>query len=242
MLEQVVIPADCNGPPGLGNGGYVAGLLASRVAGDAEVRLSRGFPVAVPLAILRGDDGMVRCRLDGEELGWARPVELHLRVPPPPALDEARAASARFQCIHRSAPRGCFVCSPLRGPKDGLRLFCGPLAPPAARRTGNLVAGVWEPGERWRDASGHLAPVHVWAALDCPGGYAIAARSPQAGRQMLGTCTASLRQPLAPGERYIVSGWEIAPPAGRKRFMGVAIHDAGGGLRACASQIWIQSR
>ena len=237
MLAEVILDPVCNGPPGRGNGGYVSGVLAGYVAGDAEVRLSRGFPVATPLTIARGDDGSVRCLLDGEELGRARPVDLQLQVPAPPSLEDARAAAARFRFIHRSDPRGCYVCSPSRSAGEGLRLFCGPLAP--AVSGGNLVAAVWGPGAQWCDDSGHIAPVHVWGALDCPGGYAIAELDP-AGRYLLGSCTASLRRPLLPHKPCIVSSWEVAPPAGRKRFMGVAIHDADGELLACASQTWIQ--
>lgn len=236
ILEEAIIPALCNGPRGLGNGGYVAGMLARHIAGDAEVRLARGFPVAEPLTLRRAADGSVRCERQGEELGRARPIALDIEVPAPPSPAEARAAGARYHFLHRSDRRGCYVCSPLRTPDQGLRLFCGPLAP--GRR--NLVAALWRPGGVWGDARGQIDQRHVWGALDCPGGYAIAALAPGAGSHMLGTCAASIRAPLAAGETYVVSSWEIAPPAGRKRFMGVAIHDAEARLRACASQIWIR--
>lgn len=236
ILEELIIPALFNGPPGLGNGGYVAGALARHIAGAAEVRLARGFPVAVPLTLRRAADGSVSCEYEGEELGRARPIALDLEVPVPPSLDEARAAGSRYRFLHRSDRRGCYVCSPLRNPDEGLRLFCGPLAP----GRGNLVAAVWSPGRAWGDARGQVSPIHVWGALDCPGGYAIAALAPGAGNHMLGTCAASIRAPLAVGETFVVSAWESAPPVGRKRFMGVAIHDPDARLRACASQIWIR--
>lgn len=236
ILEELIIPALFNGPRGLGNGGYVAGALARHIAGDAEVRLARGFPVAVPLTLRRAADGSVSCEREGEELGRARPIALDLEVPAPPSLEEARAAGARYRFIHCSDPRGCYVCSPLRNPEEGLRLFCGPLAPGRS----NLVAAAWRPGSAWGDARGRIAAPHVWGALDCPGGYAIAALAPGAGSHMLGTCAASIRTPLTAAETYVLSAWEIAPAAGRKRFMGVAIHDANARLRACASQVWIR--
>lgn len=236
--EILIIDARYNGPVGRGNGGYVAGVMAAFLSGDAEVRIMRGFPVATPLAIRRHPDGEVSCHLDDQELGRARPLELVLQIPPPPTLSAARAAAERFRFLHGSDVRGCYVCSPRRAPGEGLRLFCGPL-PEAAGAT--IVAGVWEPGPELLDASGQVAPEQVWAALDCPGGYAIAALAPDVGVQLLGTCAASLKQPLRAGASYIVSSWQLAPPQGRKRFMGVAIHGVTGELMACVRQTWIDA-
>lgn len=236
---EVIIDARYNGPRGLGNGGYIAGAMAAFVSGDAEVRILKGFPLATPLAIHHHADGSVSCHLDDQELGRARALVLDLAVPPSPGLDAARAAAGRFRCIHISDPRGCYVCSPKRAPGDGLRLFCWPLVPGASAAA--IVAGVWTPERAVCDQLGRVAPVQVWAALDCPGAYAIAALAPDAGRQLLGTCAASLKQPLHAGESYILSSWQLAPPEGRKRFMGVAIHDVAGELIACARQIWIDA-
>ncbi len=237
MSETLYIDARYNGPVGRGNGGYIAGALAAFVEGDAEVHILRGFPVATLLAIRRHADGSVSCHLDDQELGRARPLQLVLDIPPPPTLSAARAAGERFHFLHASDVRGCYVCSPRRAPGEGLRLFCGPLQ----EGGDNIVAGVWEPGPELLDARGQVAPVQVWAALDCPGGYAIAALAPDVGIQLLGTCAASLKQPLRAGESYIVSSWQLAPPDGRKRFMGVAIHAVTGELMACARQIWIDA-
>ncbi|MGD9984163.1 MAG: hypothetical protein AB7S51_08380 [Porticoccaceae bacterium] len=236
--ETLLIDARYNGPVGRGNGGYIAGAMAAFVSGDAEVRIMRGFPVATALTIRRHPDGSVSCHLDDQELGRARPLELELEIPPPPTLSAARAAVERFRFLHGSDVRGCYVCSPRRAPGEGLRLFCGPL-PEAAGDT--IVAGVWEPGLELLDASGQVAREQVWAALDCPGGYGIAALAPDIGVQLLGTCAASLKQPLRAGASYIVSSWQLAPPQGRKRFMGVAIHGVTGELMACARQTWIDA-
>jgi hypothetical protein len=232
---ELIIEARYNGPRGLGNGGYVAGALADFVVGDAEVRLQQGFPLDTPLTVARDAEGGVRCLLGDRQLGSARPLRFDLAIPPPPTLAAAAAATGRFRCIHFSDPRGCYVCSPQRAPGDGLRAFCGPLG--AGREP--IVAGVWVPDAALADADGCIAPRLVWAALDCPGGYAIAALAPDAGRQLLGTCAATLRRPLRAGARYILSSWQVAPPEGRKRFMGVAIHDTQGALCAAARQIWI---
>lgn len=232
---ELIIDARYNGPRGLGNGGYVAGVLADLVAGDAEVRIQRGVPLGARLAVVSDSEGGIRCLLGDLQLGTARPMMLDLAVPSPPTPAAAAEATGRFRCIHFSDPRGCYVCSPQRAPGDGLRVFCGPLEPGGEL----IVAGVWVPDAALADAEGCIAPRLVWAALDCPGGYAIATLAPDAGRQLLGTCAATLRRQLRVGARYILSSWQVAPPEGRKRFMGVAIHDAEGVLCAAARQIWI---
>lgn len=235
-VTELIVATRYNGPRGLGNGGYVAGALAEFISGDAEVCLQQGFPLDTPLAVVRDDDDSIRCLLGDRQLGSARPVRVDLSIPPPPAREAAREATARFRCIHFSDPRGCFVCSPHRPAGEGLRLRCGALDPNQEL----IVAGLWRPDAELADDDGRIAPRLVWAALDCPGGYAIAAQAPEAGRQLLGTCAATLRRALRAGATYILSSWQIMPPEGRKRFMGVAIHDADGELCAAARQIWIE--
>ena len=138
---ELIIEARYNGPRGLGNGGYVAGALAGFIAGDAEVRIQRGFPLDTPLAVVGDGDGGVRCQQGDLLLGTARPARGDLAIPKPPAWDAARDATARFRCIHFSDPRGCFVCSPHRPAGEGLRLHCGPLDPTQDL----IVAGLWRP-------------------------------------------------------------------------------------------------
>ena len=236
---ELIIDARYNGPCGLGNGGYIAGALAAFVSGDSEVRIMKGFPLDTSLAVVRDPDGGVRCLLEDQVLGTARPIAFDLAVPVPPPPDAARRAGGRFRFLHDSDPRGCYVCSPKRSPGDGLRLFCGPLLP--GESASAAVAGVWRPDAELADGEGWIPSRLVWAALDCPGAYAIAALAPDAGRQLLGTCGASLKGPLYAGESYILSSWQLAPPEGRKRFMGVAIHDVAGELLAWARQIWIDA-
>lgn len=233
---EVIIDARYNGPPGLGNGGYVAGVLADFVVGDAEVRLQQGFPLDTRLAVVPDGEGGIRCLLGDRQLGTARPIELDLLVPSPPSLEAAREATDRFRFLHASDPRGCYACSPGRAWGDGLRVFCGPLEPEQEL----IVAGLWQPDPMVADADGRIPPRLVWTALDCPGGYAISAREARPARHLLGSCAATLRRSLHAGSTYIFSSWQLAQPEGRKRFMGVAIHDAEGTLCAAARQIWIE--
>jgi hypothetical protein len=139
------------------------------------------------------------------------------------------------------------VCSPLRSEENGLRVFCGPLSEVVAPEPSidwpteiekNLVATVWRPSDKCCNNEGNIDNIYVWSALDCPGAYAIKAAEADAGLQLLGTCSGSIKTPLKPNEDYVISSWKISPNSGRKRFMGVAIHDCAGELMACAKQIW----
>lgn len=73
---------------------------------------------------------------------------------------------------------------------------------------------------------GHIKPEFVWAALDCPGGWAVAVfqREPQI---LLGQLTVEIVCPLPGGEQYVAVGWPIAKE-GRKCRAGTAIFSTPG--------------
>ena len=243
---SVSIDSIYNGPVNCGNGGYISGLLAGFIEGDAEIRINAAFPVETPLQVKNTDKG-IGVYLDDKLLGSARSIQLELTIPTPPDLASATAASQRFDFMHASDPKGCYVCSPLRTGENGLRVFCGALneviEPDSSidwptQIEKNIVAAVWRPSDKICNSVGNIDNIYVWSALDCPGAYAIKAVEADAGLQLLGTCTGSIKTPLKPNEDYIISSWKISPNSGRKRFMGVAIHNTTGALMACAEQIW----
>ena len=80
-------------------------------------------------------------------------------MPAPVSVAEAAEASPRYAGFVHHAYNTCFVCGPAR--EDGLRVYAGPVE----GRPG-LVASPWTPAEDVR-------PELVWAALDCPSGWAV---------------------------------------------------------------------
>ena len=243
---SVSIDSVYNGPVNCGNGGYISGLLAGFIEGDAEIRINAAFPVETSLQVKKSDEG-IGVYLDDKLLGSARSIQLELAIPTPPDLANATAASQRFDFIHSSDSKGCYVCSPLRTDENGLRVFCGALDEVVKPNSSidwstqtekNIVAAVWRPADNLCNDEGSIDNIYVWSALDCPGAYAIKAIEPNTGIQLLGTCSGSIKMPLSANEDYIVSSWKISPNSGRKRFMGVAIHNSAGELMACAEQIW----
>ncbi len=243
MEQTLTIDGIYNGATGVANGGYSCGVVASFISGDAEVRLNAAFPTETPLTVKSSAEGNVEFFLEQNcskttLLGSGKPTLLDLEVPNPPNYEAARQASENFIFLHRVDPRGCYVCSPIRPAGEGLRLFIGPLPNIQGKSMGeNLVASVWRPSPEQAKADGYIDPVYIWSVLDCPGVTALKLRNPGSGVLVLGSCAASMKEKLPASEHYVVSAWEIDPPQGAKRFMGVAIHSRTGKLMACARQV-----
>ena len=230
MEDQFIrIDRRFRGPPDSGNGGYVAGLLARALGGSGvEVTLRAPPPLDRELRVVAGVDGAEL--LAGDVLiSAARRATVDIAVPPPPSLDDARSAERDFAGFEHHPFPGCFVCGPERAAGDGLRIF------PGAMAGDERVAGVWTPDETLSDGDGSVAVEHVWAALDCPGYFAVRER---AGIAVLGRMAAEVVRRRLVGEAIIVTGWGIGSE-GRKHRVGTALHDRDGKLCARAVATWV---
>jgi hypothetical protein len=213
----VIIPPRYNGPPGSANGGYACGLISEALGGGFEVTLLRPPPVGVDLDLvgheLRHGDVVIA------EARRAPPFDLD--VPASVSVEEAEEASKRYPGFQHHAYPTCFTCGPERD--DGLRIFPGPVE----GRDG-LVASPWTPEE--------VRPEIIWAALDCPGGWAV--DDFQREGVMLGRMAAGIRELPRVGERHVVVGWPVGEE-GRKRHAGSALYSASGEVLALARSTWI---
>jgi hypothetical protein len=216
---EVVIDPRFNGPSGSGNGGYTCGVVAGLLdTSSAEVTLRLPPPLGRPL---RWDGARL---WDGEALvAEAEPAALELDVPDPPSFADAQRATPSFAGFVEHAYPTCFVCGPLRAPGDGLRIFAAPVDA--------IVAAPWRPEE--------VRSEYVWAALDCPGAYALewAGRS----EMLLGRLHGRIDREPRPGEQCVVVGWPLGRD-GRKGYAGTALFSDGGELLACARATWIEPR
>jgi hypothetical protein len=220
----MIVPGRYNGPPGSANGGYMCGLVAGVLGGVAEVTLRLPPPLDRELEVVR-EDGRVEIR-DGEAVvAEAEGVALDVEVPPAVSVEEAAAASRRYAGFVHHAYNTCFVCGPAR--EDGLRVYAGPVE----GRPG-LVASPWTPGEEPR-------PELVWAALDCPSGWAV--DDFQREGVLLGRMAAQVDRLPAAGEPHVVLGWRVGA-YGRKRHAGSALFTADGELLARARSTWLVPR
>jgi hypothetical protein len=217
----MIVPRRFNGPPDSGNGGYTCGLVAGIVGSSAEVTLRLPPPLDRELDVSRCG-GRVEIR-DGEALvAEAEPAVLELDVPAPVSVEEAEVASHHYAGFTHHAYNTCFVCGPRR--EDGLRVYAGPVE----GRPG-VVASPWLPPQGVR-------PELVWAALDCPSGWAV--DDFQREGVLLGRMAAEIARLPEPGEKHVVMAWRVGED-GRKRFAGSALLTAEGEVLARARSTWI---
>ena len=213
------------GPLTSANGGYACGRLAAHVgAAEVEVTLRLPPPLERSLALRNLDDTVVL--LDGDAVvAEARPAALELE--PPPAVSPREAEAARERHVRGSSPefRECFVCGD-RPEGDGLVVRVG-----AVDGREPLHAAPWTPTESAFEI--------VWAAIDCPGAYAVGADG--RGEVVLGRMTARVRRVPDAGESCVVTAWPLGED-GRKLFAGTALLADDGELLALAHQVWIEPR
>lgn len=228
--DSLTIARRFRGPPQSGNGGYTCGCLARHVEGPALVRLMAPPPVDRPLRV-EVSDGVARLWDGATQLAEARPSSFEVEVPRLPSFEEAAAASRRYTGFRRHPFPGCFVCGPQRADDDGMHLHAGPLG-----RDG-IVATPWLPAADLC-SDGVVCGEFVWAALDCPGAFAVMPEEPDRAI-VLGQIEARITGTLAAGAHSVVIGWPISIQ-GRKRIVGTAIADAAGALVASARATWIE--
>jgi hypothetical protein len=205
--DVIVIERRFRGPQSSGNGGYTSGHVAQLVGTDTvEVTLRLPPPLDTPMQVER--DGETVRILDGDRLVVeARPAELELELPEPVSFEEASRLSAAAADDPDHPFPGCFTCGPARAEGDGLRLKAAPVG------DGSLVAP-------WRVAGAE--PELVWAALDCPGAFAV---NPDFARGLtvLGRLTARILEVPRPGDECVVVAWPLGGDDERRFHAGTAV-------------------
>jgi hypothetical protein len=222
---EITFPHRFRGPLTSANGGYACGRLAA-FADAEEVEVTLRLPPPLDRALEVRRDGNVVALLDGEAVvAEARPASVAASPPAPVSLTEAEEAVARHVRIGSEVFRKCFVCG-IREEGDGLGIYAGPV-------TGRepLHAAPWTVHES--------APEIVWAAIDCPGAYAVGAEG--RGETVLGRMAARVLHVPDVGARCVVLSWPLGED-GRKLFAGTALFAEDGELLAYARQTWIAPR
>ncbi|MDP9444761.1 MAG: hypothetical protein M3P83_10640 [Actinomycetota bacterium] len=222
------LPARFNGPDGSANGGYACGSLACALAppdGAGLQVVRRPPPLEVDLAVR--DDGLY----DGEHLiAQAQPAEVTGDVPRATVEQAQEAQSRHIGFVRHTFPR-CFTCGPERAPGDGLRIFPGSVG------DDGVVAAVWEPDPAFADADGAVDPVMLWAALDCPSGIAVIAKSDRPA--VLGRLAVVRHAPVLAGRRHVVVGWPRQGAGRRALPAGSALLGEDGEVVAQAEAVWV---
>ena len=225
----VTIPRRFNGPADSGNGGYSCGAFAVATGEDLRVRLHVPPPLDVPLTVeTDATDGTKWILRDGDRVvASGVQAKLELTVPGAPAYVQAVWASQHYAGFkEHNFPDG-FVCGPHRRRGDGLRIFPGLL-------DSDIVAAPWLPADDLDGGDGKVAVEFHWAALDCPGYFALG--TPR--RMLLGEMQAHVDRRVHTGESCTVIGWKMGSER-RKHYSGTAVFDQDGELCARARQTWV---
>jgi hypothetical protein len=222
---ELVFERRFRGPLTSANGGYACGRLAAYVEAEAvEVTLRLPPPLDRALDVRR--DGTSALLLDGDALvAEAHPASLEVETPAPVSIREAEQAAARHVRVGNPVFQECFVCG-VREEEDGLAVYAGPVP---GREP--LHAAPW----LVRDSG----PALAWAAVDCPGAYAVGAEG--RGEIVLGRMAARVARVPDAGERCVVAAWPLGEE-GRKLYAGTALFSEEGELLTLARQTWIEPR
>lgn len=214
--EYFEIDERFRGPPNSGNGGYVCGRIAQHLHGTATVRLKAPPPLN-SLLRLESTENEARLFCESTLVGEAKRAELDLSAGPCPSFATAQSSMANFVGFNSHQFPGCFVCGPIRAAGDGMRIFPG-----SSPDTANL-ASPWIPDETLADETGTVRKEFLWAALDCPGGFAVFPL-PEGTATVLGELCASILGTVKVGERCVVTAWPLQR-VGRKREAGSAVYN-----------------
>ena len=232
-----VVPSRFCGQPESGNGGWVSGHVAALLHPTPDesvtVRLRTPPPLDRELQVVQGGtDGPRTVVVDDGEHPVAEattgPALQPAGIPAPVSFATAVADGEGYEGLTEHPFPTCFSCGTARERGDGLRL-----------QPGRVAGGDGEYAAAWVPAA-DVDVETVWAALDCPGGWA----SGIAGRPMvLGTMTAQVASLPAVGEEHVVMAWQRdgadRGASSRKYTSGTALYAADGRLLAQAEATWI---
>jgi hypothetical protein len=225
MPTMVTVPCRFCGPPDSGNGGYTCGLLAKELGSVVECTLRTPVPLEMPLEFERTQSGGV-LRNGTSVVVEAAAVSIAVS---PPASVRFKAATDVMAMDPRHPFPTCFVCGPQRRVHDGLRIFPAPIKNEA-------YAAAWIPDHEFGNDQHQLRPEFLWAALDCPTGFA--AGFPTAGKLVTGRLAVQQLKAIRTGTGCVIMSWPLGID-GRKHFSAACLYQ-NDELCAVARATWIR--
>jgi hypothetical protein len=146
-------------------------------------------------------------------------------------MDVARHAMRSSPAFDPAHPfPTCFVCGPKRAIHDGLRIFPAPV-------NSSVYVATWVPDRDFGDDEGRLLPEFLWAAMDCPTGFA--AGFPTAGRLVTGRLAVQQLKSIQTKVECVLMSWPLSI-AGRKHFSAACLYQQKD-LCAVARATWINT-
>jgi len=198
-------------------------------------------PLGQRLDIVAGEHS-VELRKEKTTLAMGRRVRVDVPEIPLVSFRDAQDAvrQSSYDASRHTLPT-CFVCGPARVHGDGLRIIPCPLPPRDDCKTGTL-AEPWVPYSDLAGEEGAVADEFIWAALDCPTGFAGvgAQHLGMTGAEtiLLGRMSARVERRPYPDDRCIIIAWPTGRD-GRKLFANSALLSSDGKLLAVAQATWL---
>lgn len=244
-MKTISIARRFCGPPDSGNGGYTCGLLANAMGGTSEVTLRMPIPIERVMHVQFVDGKHAHLKSGDDLIAEGARFELDLGAAPVISFSDAVRAAEHSPAFKDHPFPTCFVCGPQRAPGDGLRIFPGPVGPEhlgteqpdAFADFQHVFAAPWVPDPSLADKHGKIPDEIVWAALDCPTGFA--GGFPYEGKLVTGRLGAKLVSPVRAEERYVLLSWRLSVE-GRKHHAAAVLVDENGEVHAEARATWIK--
>lgn len=236
-MTTIFISRKYCGPPDSGNGGYTCGLLAAALEGPSEVTLRMPIPIERVMHVEFLDPKHAHLK-SGDDLvaeGARQDIVLGAATPTADFAEAQKAAEQSPAFANHPFPT-CFVCGPQRAAGDGLRIFPGPVAGGGAEFQ-HVFAAPWVPDASLADKSGTIPDEIVWAALDCPTGFA--GGFPYEGKLVTGRLGAKLLAPVHAGEKCVLLSWRLGVD-GRKHHAAAVLLGESGEVHAQARATWVK--
>jgi len=204
-------------------------MVAKELGGTVECTLRSPIPLEVPLEFEPKQTG-ARLRYGAKVVIEAEPTMIDVAPPPPISTGTAMAAMAGSPALDPRHPfPTCFVCGPGRSRDDGLRIF------PAAL-DGKLHVAAWTPSAEFGDSQHRLQPEFLWAAMDCPTGFA--SGFPLVGKLVTGRLAVQQLADILTETSCVLMAWPLGVE-GRKHFSAACLYQDQK-LRAVARATWIR--
>ncbi|HEX7287202.1 MAG TPA: hypothetical protein VF532_13530 [Candidatus Angelobacter sp.] len=248
MTTNFTIPRRFCGPPDSGNGGYTCGLLARELGGVVECTLRAPVPLEVALQFERTEAGG-NLRHEGKLIVEGAPTTIAVTPPAPVSVQAATDSMAASPALDPKHPfPTCFVCGPKRGVHDGLRIFPAAFFSKTAgassqaeggsapAETSPLFVAAWIPDTEFGDGDQLLRSEFLWAAMDCPTGFA--AGFPTVGTLVTGRLAVQQLTPIRTGASCVLMSWPLGIE-GRKHFSAACLYQ-NKELCAVAKATWVR--
>lgn len=234
MSSTIRIAKRFCGPPTSGNGGYSSGMLASLLPGACECTLRKPIPLERELQAEMSEK--TARLLDGPEVVIeAASTQIKRAEQQPVAFDQAQRVAINSPAFANHPFPTCFTCGPERATGDGLRIFPGRLD--EKNESSSIFAAPWIPDPSLASGGVVVRPEFVWAAMDCPTGFA--AGFPWRGTLVTGRLAVEQVAPVYPLRPYVVMSWPTGSE-GRKFHAGAALFGTDGQVCANARATWIK--